>query len=69
MDPETKYFKCTKCRYILGTKGTDYAAPCPMCRGYMMPVDESDPDVRRFRAAKLHGRGPVLTGGRYAKNV
>jgi len=68
MEENVKYFKCTKCRYILGTDALGYAEPCPMCRGYMMQVDESDPDVKAFRSVKIHKQGSILSGGRYARN-
>jgi len=48
MGPEKKYFKCSKCQYILETENKWYGAGCPMCNAYMVEVDESDPQVKRF---------------------
>lgn len=52
MDTELKFFKCSGCQYILATSQSGYAAPCPMCKGYMFQVDEQDKGVQVFLSVR-----------------
>lgn len=43
-----KRFVCIVCGHVVKTDGTDYRAPCPKCRNYMVQTIEPSGDKDVF---------------------